>query len=460
MAVSKVILNGTTLMDSTTATAVASDIASPKTALLASGVMTEGTGPSATVEAEKKAVNFYDYDGFRLYSYTAAEAQALEALPSNPSHTGLTAQGWNWTLAQIKSQLTNVGGIVNVGQNYVTSDGKTYIDIELDDPNFLHPYFTAAVNGTIVVDWGDNSTSTMTGTSDSTNLYTHHTYSSIGKYTIVVTVSSGNFTFRSGGYTGILEITNTGGYRNSDVYSSKIKSIRLGSNAAIGQYAFWTCVNMVTITIPSTITSIGIYAFCRVVSLKYCVVPSGVTEIGNYMFSYCVMLESVSLPSSITTIGEAAFYLCYNLNGITIPASVTTLGKNAFNSCMKNEEFKMPSGIQTIPYGFLYNPYTLKYVTLPSSLTTVESQALYSLYSLDTLTIPATVTSIASKAFYGLYALRELHFLGTTPPTLAASDAFTSIQTFCTIYVPTGYLSAYTSASNYPSSATYTYVEE
>ena len=44
MAYSKVILNGTTLMDATIATAAAADITAPKTAMLADGVMTTGTG--------------------------------------------------------------------------------------------------------------------------------------------------------------------------------------------------------------------------------------------------------------------------------------------------------------------------------------------------------------------------------------------------------------------------------
>lgn len=44
MAVSKVILNGDTLIDATTATALATDITAPKTAMLADGVMTTGTG--------------------------------------------------------------------------------------------------------------------------------------------------------------------------------------------------------------------------------------------------------------------------------------------------------------------------------------------------------------------------------------------------------------------------------
>lgn len=44
MAVAKIILNGDTLMDATAATALASDVIAPKTAMLANGVMTTGTG--------------------------------------------------------------------------------------------------------------------------------------------------------------------------------------------------------------------------------------------------------------------------------------------------------------------------------------------------------------------------------------------------------------------------------
>ena len=59
-----------------------------------------------------------------------------------------------------------------------------------------------------------------------------------------------------------------------------------------------------------------------------------------------------------------------------------------------------------------------------------------------------------------MYGLKELHFKPTTPPAVANANAFTGLPTDCVIYVPTGKLSAYTSAQNYPSSASYTYVEE
>ena len=140
---------------------------------------------------EPKDVNFIDYDGTLLHSYTKAEINAMTResdLPANPSHAGLISQGWNWTLAQIKSQLTAILDIpVWVGQMYVTSSGKTEIDIVLEDPDFLSPYLGVPVNGTILVDWGDGSAEdTLTGTGQTTLRYQQHTYAAVGAYTIQI----------------------------------------------------------------------------------------------------------------------------------------------------------------------------------------------------------------------------------------------------------------------------------
>lgn len=96
-AVSKVILNGTTLMDVTSATATANKIIAPYTAMTADGVMTTGTasGGGGITEPEEKDVDFIDYDGTLLYSYSADEFLEMTELPPNPSHDGLVAQGWN-----------------------------------------------------------------------------------------------------------------------------------------------------------------------------------------------------------------------------------------------------------------------------------------------------------------------------------------------------------------------------
>ena len=58
---------------------------------------------SGSSGVEEKDVNFYDYDGTCVASYTAADFASLDALPANPSHDGLTAQGWTWSLSDAKN---------------------------------------------------------------------------------------------------------------------------------------------------------------------------------------------------------------------------------------------------------------------------------------------------------------------------------------------------------------------
>jgi hypothetical protein len=151
-----------------------------------------GGGDSNPV-AELKDVNFIDYDGTVRYSYTTAEFIALSELPANPTHSGLTAQGWNWTLVAAKTNVMNYGGPLTIGQLYTTSDGKTRIYVHLDE-GCTSPYLGLAPNGTVIVDWGDGSaTTSLTGTSLSVTKWTPmHTYPRAGGYVITLTVSSGS----------------------------------------------------------------------------------------------------------------------------------------------------------------------------------------------------------------------------------------------------------------------------
>ena len=116
----------------------------------------ENLPSGSRTEAPDNDVNFYDYDGFRIYSYTAQEFLALESMPANPTHEGLTAQGWNWSLADAKTYVTDYG-MLEIGQTYITDDGKTRIYISLDEGR-LSPYLGFAINGTATVDWGDETT--------------------------------------------------------------------------------------------------------------------------------------------------------------------------------------------------------------------------------------------------------------------------------------------------------------
>ncbi|MEG1529465.1 MAG: leucine-rich repeat domain-containing protein, partial [Clostridia bacterium] len=106
-----------------------------------------------------------------------------------------------------------------------------------------------------------------------------------------------------------------------------------GSVTKIGDYAFYGCYELTSITIPSSVTSIGEGAFRNCSGLTSIIIPGSVTSIGKSAFYSCGWLTSITIGSGVESIGSFAFNDCRRLTKITIPASVTTVGDNAFNKC-------------------------------------------------------------------------------------------------------------------------------
>ena len=167
-------------------------------------------------------VLFLDYDGTVLHDYTAAQFAQLTEMPANPNHTdiGLTADGWNWSLADAKAYVATYGAL-DIGQMYRPTSGKTEIDIDLDDPNYLSPWISFYMSGTVVIDWGDTQTDTVTESSFARK-YIQHTYNQTGKYTIKLDKQNGSCYFQAynTSYPGILFVTNNFN-SNNDIYQKK-----------------------------------------------------------------------------------------------------------------------------------------------------------------------------------------------------------------------------------------------
>ena len=396
--------------------------------------------------ASKKQINFIDYDGTVVESYTKTEWQSVSALPSNPSHTGLTAQGWNWTKAQIDAQLTAIpDGDVNVGQLYITDDGKTRIYIHLEEGR-LHPYLGICPNGTVVVDWGDNSTtSTLTGTSLTTVQRADHTYASGGDYMITLTVSSGSFAFYGTSNTSYILEKDTSTTSNIHrVYTNAVQKIEIGSNAIINNYAFSYCHSLASITIPSGVTNIGLYAFYYCYSLASITIPSGATNIGNYAFAYCYSLASITIPSSVTNISPYAFNSCNSFTSITIPSGATSIGNSAFSGCSSLTSITIPSGVTSVGTGAFSSCNSLTSITIPSGITSISGSVFSNCYSLASITIPSGVTSIGASAFSGCYSLANI----TIPSevTSIGNNAFETCYSLASITIPSGATSIGSSA--------------
>ena len=394
------------------------------------GLQSVVVGAASGGDGTPSGVKFIDYDGTVLHTYTTSEFNALTQMPSNPTHTGLVADGWNWSLANAKSYMTNYpNAVLTIGQMYHTASGKTEIDITLDDPDCLSPYLIVQVSGTATVDWGDGSEEDeLTGTTYTTKNI-QHVYSAVGNYTISI---DGTIRFYNGSssYGGVLSTGTSLSSRKT--YSRAITAIRLGVNASLSgnysfaclyncksvtlyygmknlaSYVFNHCHSLVSIVIPDGVTSIDSNAFYHCYSLASVAFPDGITYISGNMFYSCYSLTSFAIPDGVTSIANNVFYNCYAITSITIPDSVTTIGVSAFTNCYYLASITIPDGVTSIENSMFNNCRSLTSLTIPDGVTSIGSSAFQNCYRITSLAIPDSVTSIGSSAFSGCYALAPI----------------------------------------------------
>lgn len=386
-------------------------------------------------EIEDPAVIFIDYDGTELYTYSLVEANALTALPANPTHEGLVSQGWNWTLANIKDQLLDTPETtIVVGQLYVTESGATEIDIELGDV-WKSPYLTMGVNGTATIDWGDNSTTdTVTGTDIATRINTQHVYDNGGNYTIKISVNNGSA--RLIGITNnrsfFSNLSGSPGY--NEQYNQAVKFVRFGNNMQIGDSTFYRCANLQYVTISNSAIQKGSYVFKQCYHLKSVTIlyDSSMT-IGTQSFYNDFALEYVSFPYGITLFTEWVLNDCLSLKYLTIPLTATKLSVNAFVGCRSLTKIIIPStttdcsnftvtdsltiktivfkgGTTTSSYssGTYRNCYLLNNIELPYNCTTIANRAFENCRTLKNINLPSTIISIGDSAFLSCCNLESI----------------------------------------------------
>lgn len=342
-------------------------------------------GAESASRIAEKDVNFYDYDGTLLYSFSLAQAQALTELPTLPEHEGLIAQEWNYTLEEIKSYDRRV----DIGATYITDDGKTrlYITIPVDGRKTIPLYFNQTTANGITIDWGDGSaTETLSGTG---NVNTSHTYASGGDYIIALAVNSGilelgqqNNTYNVFGRFGAHKTT----YSEIHAQTNMLKKVELGSGVKkIGTTSFKMFRALKTVTIPNSVTSIGSYSFENCISMECVVLPKGFSRFdGGRPFGDCLALRKFVLPNNMASVGNStvgAFNDCYLLDNIVLPNGLSNIYGNSFANCI----------------------------------------------SLFSIMIPASVTNIGNYAFTGCIGLKICDFASHTSVPTLDSNAFGSV---------------------------------
>ena len=185
-------------------------------------------------------------------------------------------------------------------------------------------------------------------------------------------------------------------------------------------HAFSGCIDMTSVTIPSSVISIGYYAFFNCSGLTSVIIPNSVTSIGDNAFAMCSNLADVTVGESVTKIGESAFLECRSLFSISLPDCVEEIGSIAFR-LIRNVQYNgnaagSPWDALTIN-GFIED--NLVYsdesktvltgcntlatnVTIPNSVRCIGQNAFNNCDRLTSVTIPDSVTRIETNAFYNV----------------------------------------------------------
>ena len=230
---------------------------------------------------------------------------------------------------------------------------------------------------------------------------------------------------------------------------TSLASVTIGNGVtSIGSSAFRNCTSLTGVTIPDSVTEIGIFAFLNCSSMTSVTVPAGVTKIWYGAFSNCASLTNIAvaqgntaycavdgvlfskdmtlllcypagksgayaIPDGVTTIYNEAFYGCESLTGVTIPDSVTEIRDSGFHSCTSLKDVSFGNGLTEIGDDAFCNCTALTAVTIPDGVTVIGDHAFFNCTALTAVTIPDSVELIGYSAFDYCPALTDVYYPGT-----------------------------------------------
>lgn len=169
---------------------------------------------------------------------------------------------------------------------------------------------------------------------------------------------------------GVLTISGTGYMGYTDCEPTGVKKIVINDGVtSIGGFHGW--YNLVSVSIPNSVTTIGSKAFRGCSSLTSVELPNSVTSIGWLAFSDCGSLTSITIPDSVTTIEADAFWGCSSLTSIIIPKGVTSIEDGTFKNCRNLTSVTIPKGVTSIGPSAFSNCRRLTSITIPDSVTSI-----------------------------------------------------------------------------------------
>ena len=277
---------------------------------------------------------------------------------------------------------------------------------------------------------------------------------------------------------GTLTITGTGkmtNYRDSELppwYEFRDQIVRVVISdkiTSIGNFAFYGCKNLTTVTLPNSVKTIGNYAFASCKRLATVHMSGSVSSIGNGAFYSCSALESIRLPYGLSYLGSQAFYRCESLKSISIPSDVRTMGDSVFAYCKALVRAEVHARINQLPAWTFYGCSQLSEILLAETISDIDNNSFKKCDSLSIVyfsgnekqaekiedKISEDVVSFEISGYITSETIPE----STTSGVYVEKDESTSVQTNTVVVQNDNYLLNYTVERIYKiatNTATYT----
>jgi hypothetical protein len=255
---------------------------------------------------------------------------------------------------------------------------------------------------------------------------------------------------------------------SESLLSVPIKSITLPSSLTYIGPLFMATNSPSTLNIPGSVKTLLPYTFlnCHLIEV---VLNEGLEQIMSDAFYYCVDIKHIHIPSTVFYIGDGAFTSAIYTEQITVDENNEWYNSNNNCNCIIETKTKkliracdssiIPNDIEHVAsYGFA-DCRTIKSIILPQSVKTIGDHAFYccmdattielsqqiteikdntfdTCYDLTSVTIPANVTSMGEDVFRNS-GVKSITCLATVAPTLV-DNTFYDIKDNGILYYPSG----------------------
>ena len=282
------------------------------------------------------------------------------------------------------------------------------------------------------------------------------------------------------------------------------KSYRVTS---VGEFAFYNCGSLKSVTLPNNVTKIGkcAFSFCNILSSME--IPTRVNSIAEDAFQGCRSLTSMAIPNSVDiiegnvfkgcaglkeinvgdgnenyasvdgvlfdkdmsqliafpgghesknytipygvlTVGEYAFSQC-DVTSVEFPNTIIEIGDGAFSSCNSLTSMIFPDYVKRIGKDAFHDCQYMKSVILPNNITGIEDGTFNKCYKLEKVIMPATVEYIGEYAFAECNSLKKMICLASTPPDSTESTVAEASIAECFLSVLREKVDVYISAEGW-----------